>query len=139
MAPSDMHFIVETAESVIERCMLMTTEPGNLILDPTCGSGTTALVAERWGRRWITTDINPVQISLCRQRIITSINEWYLTKDSAEGIREEARLAKVNPPPPKREMRKVGNTTQAVDLSMSAYHTCRPPHLHMIKILMLYF
>ena len=80
--PSDKHFIVETAESVIERCMLMTTEPGDLILDPTCGSGTTAFVAEKWGRRWVTIDINPVQVSLCRQRIITAINDWYLTQDS---------------------------------------------------------
>ena len=97
MSPSDKHFIVETAESVIERCMLMATDPGDLVLDPTCGSGTTAFVAERWGRRWITTDINPVQISLCRQRIITAINDWYLTQDSPEGRREEARLAGVEP------------------------------------------
>ena len=93
MYPSDKHFIVETAESVIERCMLMATDPGDLVLDPTCGSGTTAAVAERWGRRWITIDINPIQISLCRQRIITAINDWYLTQDSHEGQREEARLA----------------------------------------------
>ena len=73
--------------------MLMATDPGDLVLDPTCGSGTTAFVAERWGRRWITIDINPVQISLCRQRIITAINDWYLTQDSHEGCREEARLA----------------------------------------------
>ena len=93
MPPFDKHFIVETAESVIERCMLMATDPGDLVLDPTCGSGTTAFVAERWGRRWITIDINPVQISLCRQRVITVINDWYLTQDSHEGRREEARLA----------------------------------------------
>lgn len=98
MSPTDKHFIVETAESVIERCMLMTTDPGDLVLDPTCGSGTTAHVAERWGRRWITIDINPVQISLCRQRIITSINDWYLTKDSYEGQLEESRLTGTEPP-----------------------------------------
>ena len=98
MAPSDKHFIVETAESVIERCLFMTTEPGDLVLDPTCGSGTTAFVAEKWGRRWITMDINPVQVSLCRQRIITAINDWYLTKDSYEGQLEESRLARTDPP-----------------------------------------
>ncbi len=98
MAPSDKHFIVETAESVIERCLLMTTDPGDLVLDPTCGSGTTAHVAEKWGRRWITIDINPVQISLCRQRIITAINDWYLTKDSYEGKLEESRLSGADPP-----------------------------------------
>ena len=98
MPPTDKHFIVETAESVIERCILMTTDPGDLVLDPTCGSGTTAFVAEKWGRRWITIDINPVQISLCRQRLITAINDWYLTQDSYEGRREEARLAGVKPP-----------------------------------------
>lgn len=92
------HFIVETAESVIERCMHMATDPGDLVLDPTCGSGTTAFVAEKWGRRWITMDVNPVQIALCRQRIITSINDWYLTLDSREGQREEARLARTESP-----------------------------------------
>ena len=92
MYATDKHFIVETAESVIERCILMTTDPGDLVLDPTCGSGTTAFVAEKWGRRWITIDINPVQISLCRQRIITAINDWYLTQDSYEGHYQEAIL-----------------------------------------------
>lgn len=100
MYASDKHFIVETAESVIERCILMTTDPGDLVLDPTCGSGTTAFVAEKWGRRWITIDINPVQISLCRQRMITAINEWHLTQDSYEGSQEEANLAGVKIPHP---------------------------------------
>lgn len=98
MAPTDMHFIVETSPSVIERCMLMTTDPGDLVLDPTCGSGVTAAVAESWGRRWITIEVNPIQVALCRQRIITLINDWYLTKDSTEGSREEARLAGLDTP-----------------------------------------
>lgn len=98
MYATHKHFIVETAESVIERCILMATDPGDLVLDPTCGSGTTAFVAEKWGRRWITIDINPIQISLCRQRIITAINDWYLTQDSHEGRREEARLTGLDPP-----------------------------------------
>ena len=86
-------FIVEMAESIIERCMLMATDPGDLVLDPTCGSGVTASVAEKWGRRWITIDANPIPISLCRQRIITAINDWYLTQDSHEGRLKEAELA----------------------------------------------
>ena len=98
MSPSDKHFIVETAEPVIERCILMATDPGDLVLDPTCGSGTTAFVAEKWGRRWITIDVNLVQISLCRQRMITAINDWYLTLDDDEGRREEAKLACREPP-----------------------------------------
>ena len=97
MSPTDKHFVVETAKSIIERCILMTTDPGDLVLDPTCGSGTTAFVAEKWGRRWITIDINPIQISLCRQRIITAINDWYLTQDSYEGKSEESRLAGTEP------------------------------------------
>ena len=95
---TDKSFIVETATSTIERCMLMATDPGDLVLDPTCGSGTTAFVAEKWGRRWITIDINSIQISLCRQRIITAINDWYLTRDSHEGRRKEARLAGTEQP-----------------------------------------
>ena len=92
------HFVVETAESVVEKCMLMGTDPGDLVLDPTCGGGTTAFVAEKWGRRWITMDVNAVQIALCRQRIITAVNDWYLTLDSCEGRRAQATRAETEPP-----------------------------------------
>lgn len=92
-SPSDMHYVVETAESVAERCILMATDPGDLVLDPTCGSGTTAAVAERYGRRWITIDASAIPVALCRQRILASIHKWYLTLDDSEGQREEARLA----------------------------------------------
>ena len=92
-SPSDLHYVVETAETTIERCILMTTDPGDLVLDPTCGSGTTATVAERWGRRWITIDASAIPVALCRQRILSSIHRWYLTLDDSEGQREEARLA----------------------------------------------
>ena len=92
-APTDMHYVVETAESVIERCILMATDPGDLVLDPTCGSGTTAAVAERWGRRWITIDASAIPVALCRQRILASVHKWYITLDDSEGHREEARLA----------------------------------------------
>ena len=92
-SPDDMHYVVETAESVIERCLLMATDPGDLVLDPTCGSGTTAAVAERWGRRWITIDASAVPVALCRQRLLASVHKWYLTLDDSDGQREEARLA----------------------------------------------
>ena len=92
-SPADMHYVVETAEITIERCILMTTDPGDLVLDPTCGSGTTAAVAERWGRRWITIDASAIPVALCRQRILSSVHKWYLTLDDSEGQCEEARLA----------------------------------------------
>ena len=72
-------FAVQTADSVIERCMLMTTDPGDLVLDPTCGSGTTAYVAEQWGRRWITIDTSRVAVSIARQRLLTSQFDHYRT------------------------------------------------------------
>ncbi|MYE44593.1 MAG: site-specific DNA-methyltransferase, partial [Acidobacteria bacterium] len=93
MKPDDMHYVVETAESVIERCILMATDPGDLILDPTCGSGTTALVAERWGRRWITIDASAVPVALARQRILTGVHDWFLTKDDLEGWQAEVDLS----------------------------------------------
>ena len=67
---SDKIYVVQTDTKVIERCMLMTTDPGDLVLDPTCGSGTTAFVAEQWGRRWITIDTSRVALALARQRIM---------------------------------------------------------------------
>ena len=85
-----MHYVVESAESVIQRCILMSSDPGDLVLDPTCGSGTTALVAERWGRRWITIDASAIPVALCRQRILSSVHQWYLTRDGSDGRREEA-------------------------------------------------
>ena len=63
-------YVVQTATKVIERCMLMTTDPGDLVLDPTCGSGTTAVVAEQWGRRWITIDTSRVALALARTRLM---------------------------------------------------------------------
>ena len=89
MSADDLHYIVETAESVIERCILMTTNPGDLVMDPTCGSGTTAYVAEKWGRRWITSDSSIVAITLARQRIITGIYEYYTLQNSNCGERSE--------------------------------------------------
>lgn len=92
MSANDMHYIVETAEPVIERCILMSTDPGDLVLDITCGSGTTAYVAEKWGRRWITTDTAGVAVSLARQRIAAGVFDYYQLKDSQEGAKLEANL-----------------------------------------------
>lgn len=89
MSPTELHFVVETAESVVERCLLMSTEPGDLVFDPTCGSGTTAYVSEKWGRRWITADTSAIAISLARQRIATATFDYHLLQDSEEGSAKE--------------------------------------------------
>lgn len=89
---NDLHYVVETSERVLERCILMTTKPGDLVMDITCGSGTTAFVAEKWGRRWITCDAASVPIQLARQRLLTGTYDWFLLKNSAEGLRIEAEL-----------------------------------------------
>ena len=83
---SDKQYVVQTADVVIQRCMLMTTSPGDLVLDPTCGSGTTATVAEQWGRRWITIDTSRVAASIARQRLMTSTFEVYKANDPVVGI-----------------------------------------------------
>ena len=79
-------YVVQTYTKVIERCMLMTTDPGDLVLDPTCGSGTTAYVAEQWGRRWITIDTSRVAVSLARQRLLTSSFDYYRLIDPQAGV-----------------------------------------------------
>jgi adenine-specific DNA-methyltransferase len=78
-------YVVQTATRVIERCVLMTTDPGDLVLDPTCGSGTTAYVAEQWGRRWITIDCSRVPLALARQRLLTATFKWYELQDESRG------------------------------------------------------
>ena len=78
-------FLVETPSSVLEHCILMTTEPGDLVFDPTCGSGATAEVAEQWGRRWITSDAGAWQIALCRERLVTRTFDEFLLKFTKEG------------------------------------------------------
>lgn len=74
-------YVVQTNEKIIQRCLLMTTKPGDLVIDPTCGSGTTAYLAEMWGRRWITVDTSRVAIALTRQRILTAKFDFYKLKD----------------------------------------------------------
>jgi adenine-specific DNA-methyltransferase len=82
----DKQYVVQTARRVIERCVLMTTDPGDLVLDPTCGSGTTAYIAEKWGRRWITCDTSRVAITLAKQRLMTSSFDYYELKYPQEGL-----------------------------------------------------
>lgn len=81
----DRLYVVQTDKTVVERCLLMTTDPGDLVLDPTCGSGTTAYVAEQWGRRWITADTSRVPLALARQRLLTATFPWYDLKDNNRG------------------------------------------------------
>lgn len=89
----NQNYIVETNENVIQRCMLMTTDPGDLVLDPTCGSGTTAYVAEQWGRRWITIDTSRVALALARARLMGAKYPYYLMADSREGQLKESELS----------------------------------------------
>jgi adenine-specific DNA-methyltransferase len=79
-------YVVETSPKVIERCLLMTTDPGDLVLDPTCGSGTTAFVAEQWGRRWITCDTSRVAVALAKQRLMTALFDYYELAHPEEGV-----------------------------------------------------
>jgi adenine-specific DNA-methyltransferase len=90
-------YVVQTNVKVIQRCILMTTDPGDLVLDPTCGSGTTAYVAEQWGRRWITIDTSRVALALARARIMGARYPYYLLADSREGQRKEAEVTRTVP------------------------------------------
>lgn len=90
-------YIVQTVERVVERCILMATDPGDLVLDPTCGSGTTAYVAEQWGRRWITIDTSRVALALARARIMGARYPYYLLADSEEGKLKEAEVTRTAP------------------------------------------
>lgn len=92
LSPYKPKYVVETAKKVVERCMLMCTEPGDLVLDPTSGSGTTAAVAENWGRRWIVIDTSAVSVALTRQRVATQTMIYYHLQDSREGALLEAKL-----------------------------------------------
>ncbi len=84
---ADRYYVVQTTAKVIERCMLMTTDPGDLVLDPTCGSGTTAYVAEKWGRRWITCDTSRVAVTLAKQRLMTASFDYYALRYPHEGLK----------------------------------------------------
>ncbi|MEL6709368.1 MAG: site-specific DNA-methyltransferase [Pseudomonadota bacterium] len=86
-------YVVQTIQKIVQRCILMATDPGDLVLDPTCGSGTTATVAEQWGRRWITIDTSRVALALARTRLMSSRYPFYLLADSAEGREKEQEVS----------------------------------------------
>lgn len=90
-------YVVQTFERIVERCILMASDPGDLVLDPTCGSGTTAYVAEQWGRRWITIDTSRVALALARARIMGARYPYYLLADSKEGQAKEGEVTRTPP------------------------------------------
>ena len=104
----DKTFVVQTNAKVIERCIQMTTDPGDLVLDPTCGSGTTAYVAEQWGRRWIAIDTSRVALALARARIMGARYPYYILADSRDGQLKEAEISRRAPS----EMPTYGNVRQ---------------------------
>ena len=92
----DKEYVVQTSTEVIKRCILMTTDPGDLVLDPTCGSGTTAYVAEQWGRRWITIDTSRIALNIAKRRLMTAILPYYILDDEEGGnIRRGFKYKKV--------------------------------------------
>ena len=108
MGATGIVYVVQTNARVIERCILMTTDPGDLVLDPTCGSGTAAYVAEQWGRRWITIDTSRVALALARARIMGARYSYYILADSRDGHLKEAELSRRAPS----EMPTYGNVRQ---------------------------
>ncbi|RFC51584.1 MAG: adenine-specific DNA-methyltransferase [Verrucomicrobia bacterium] len=93
----DKVYVVQTGAKIVQRCLLMATDPGDLVLDPTCGSGTTATVAEQWGRRWITIDTSRVALALARARIMGARYPFYLLADSRDGQLKEAEVTRTAP------------------------------------------
>ena len=89
----DMRYVVQTSTTVLERCLLMTTDPGDLVIDPTCGSGTTAFVAEQFGRRWITIDSSRVALAIAKQRLMGAKFPYYLLADTEEGRQKEVQVS----------------------------------------------
>ncbi|MCA3277205.1 MAG: site-specific DNA-methyltransferase [Roseomonas sp.] len=97
LGQKDPVYVVQTNVEIVRRCILMTTDPGDLVLDPTCGSGTTAYVAEQWGRRWITIDTSRVSLALARSRLMGARYPYYLLADSPEGQRKEGEVTRSAP------------------------------------------
>ena len=91
-------YVVQTLAGIVQRCVLMTTDPGDLVLDPTCGSGTTAYVSEQWGRRWMTIDTSRVALALARARVMGARYQYYLLADSPDGQAKEAEITKTPVP-----------------------------------------
>ena len=94
---TELTYVVQTAPTAVQRCILMTTDPGDLVLDPTCGSGTTAYVAEQWGRRWIAIDTSRVALALARARIMGARYPYYILADSRDCQLKEAELSRRAP------------------------------------------
>ena len=94
---SDKNYVVQTHTRVVERCLMLASDPGDLVLDPTCGSGTTAYVAEKWGRRWITIDTSRVALALARARVMGARYPYYLLADSRDGQVKEAEITRTAP------------------------------------------
>ena len=97
MGARDVIYVVQTNDRIVARCVLMASDPGDLVLDPTCGSGTTAYVAEQWGRRWITIDTSRVALALARARIMGARYPYYLLSDSKDGQQKEAEVTRTAP------------------------------------------
>ena len=97
LGQNDPIYVVQTNVEIVQRCLLMSTDSGDLVLDPTCGSGTTAYVAEQWGRRWITSDTSRVALALARARIMGARYPFYLLSDSREGQLKEAEITRTAP------------------------------------------
>lgn len=116
---SDQVYVVQTNERIVERCILMATDPGDLVLDPTCGSGTTAYVAEQWGRRWITIDTSRVALALARARIMGARYQYYLLSDSRDGQVKESDITLSAPSTQPTQ----GNIRQGFVYRRSAYIT----------------
>ena len=93
----DKVYVVQTSQKTIQRCILMTTDPGDLVLDPTCGSGTTAYIAEQWGRRWITIDTSRVALALARARVMGARYPYFILADSKEGQAKQAEVERKAP------------------------------------------
>jgi adenine-specific DNA-methyltransferase len=127
---SNPTYVVQTNESIVQRCMLMATDPGDLVLDPTCGSGTTAFVSEQWGRRWVTADTSRVAISLARHRLMGATFPAYLLADSPEGKKKNSELygTPLDRSPSKGDVRKGFVTLQVPRIQPSAIANCSEIH-----------
>ncbi len=119
----DRYYVVQTVSKVIARCILMTTDPGDLVLDPTCGSGTTALTAEQWGRRWITLDTSRVALALARSRLMGARYPYYVLADSENGQLKEAEITGAAP----------AETTSSGDVRQGFVYE-RAPHITLKSI-----
>ncbi len=124
-------YVVETSPKVVERCLLMATDPGDLVLDPTCGSGTTAYASEQWGRRWITIDTSRVALALARARVMGARYPYYHLRDTPDGVRVESDLRRV--PPPEDRLAVVSREGHKPDLRQGFVYK-RVPHITLKSI-----